>query len=124
MCQIILPTSKISKSIMLRGTSCIYLYRFSKHGVQYFSIIVLISDESHDHRVRLGLLVFKTRHAKLFHAVLAVYFSKFITHSLTYGAEPFLKSCQMCSYSRTSQHFIEPEGSLPCSQEPSTGVGP
>jgi hypothetical protein len=29
-------------------------------------------------------------------------------------------SCQLCSYSRTSQHFKEPEGSLPCSQEPST----
>jgi hypothetical protein len=31
-----------------------------------------------------------------------------------------LRSCQLCSYSRTSQHFMEPEGSLPCSQEPST----
>jgi hypothetical protein len=35
--------------------------------------------------------------------------------SLTHGAEPFLRSCQLCSYSRTCQHFIEPEGSLPCS---------
>jgi hypothetical protein len=43
------------------------------------------------------------------------------TYLLTYGAEPFLRSCQLCSYSRTSQHFKEPEGSLPCSQEPSTG---
>jgi hypothetical protein len=42
-------------------------------------------------------------------------------HSLTHGAEPFLRSCQLCSYSRTSQHFMEPEGSLLCSQEPSTG---
>jgi hypothetical protein len=42
-------------------------------------------------------------------------------HSLTHGAEPFLRSCQLCSYSRTSQHFMEPGGSLPCSQEPSTG---
>jgi hypothetical protein len=32
---------------------------------------------------------------------------------LTYGAEPFLRSCQLCSYSRTSQHFKEPEGSSP-----------
>jgi hypothetical protein len=41
-------------------------------------------------------------------------------YSLTHGAEPFLRSCQLCSYSRTSQHFMEPEGSLPWSQEPST----
>jgi hypothetical protein len=44
-----------------------------------------------------------------------------LTHSLTHGAEPFLRNCQLCSYSRTSRHFMEPEGSLPCSQEPSTG---
>jgi hypothetical protein len=31
-----------------------------------------------------------------------------ITHSLTHGAEPFLRNCQMCSYSRNSQHFMEP----------------
>jgi hypothetical protein len=43
---------------------------------------------------------------------------------LTYGAEPFLRSCQLCSPSRTLQHFIEPEGSIPCSQEPSTGPYP
>jgi hypothetical protein len=45
-------------------------------------------------------------------------------HSLTHGAEPFLRSCQLCSYSRTYQHFMEPGGSLPCSQEPSTGPDP
>jgi hypothetical protein len=43
---------------------------------------------------------------------------------LTYGAKPLLKSCQLCSHSRTSQHFKEPEGSSPCSQEPSTGPYP
>jgi hypothetical protein len=41
--------------------------------------------------------------------------------SLTHAAEPFLRSCQLCSHSRTSQHFMEPQSSLPCSQEPSTG---
>jgi hypothetical protein len=30
----------------------------------------------------------------------------------------------LCSPSRTTQHFIEPEGSTPCSQEPSTGPCP
>jgi hypothetical protein len=43
-----------------------------------------------------------------------------LTYLLTYGAEPFLRSRQLYSYSRTSQYFMEPEGSLPCSQEPST----
>jgi hypothetical protein len=43
------------------------------------------------------------------------------TRSLSHGAEPFFRNCQLCSHSRTSQHFIEPEGSVPCSQEPSTG---
>jgi hypothetical protein len=39
-------------------------------------------------------------------------------YSLTHGAEPFLRSRQLCSHSTTSQHFMEPEGSLLCSQEP------
>jgi hypothetical protein len=43
---------------------------------------------------------------------------------LTYGAEPFLRSRQLCSHSRTSQHFMEPVGSSPCSQDPSTGPYP
>jgi hypothetical protein len=43
------------------------------------------------------------------------------TYLLTYRAEPFFRSCQLCKNSRTSQHFMEPEGSLPRSQEPSTG---
>jgi hypothetical protein len=44
--------------------------------------------------------------------------------SLIHGAEPFLRSRQLCSYSRSSQHFMEPECSSPCSKEPSTGPYP
>jgi hypothetical protein len=44
--------------------------------------------------------------------------------SQLHGDEPFLKSRQLCSYSRISQHFMEPESSLMCSQEPFTGPYP
>jgi hypothetical protein len=46
------------------------------------------------------------------------------TYLLTYGAETFLKNRQLYSPSRTSQHFMEPEGSTPCSQDLSTGPYP
>jgi hypothetical protein len=39
-----------------------------------------------------------------------------------HGAEPFLRSQQLLSHSRNPQHFMEPEGSLPCSQEHATGL--
>jgi hypothetical protein len=42
-----------------------------------------------------------------------------LTYLLPYVAEPFLRSGQLCSHSRTSQHFMQPECSLPCSQESS-----
>jgi hypothetical protein len=42
------------------------------------------------------------------------------TKSLTHGSGPFLRSFQLCSYSRTFQRFMELEGSLLCSQQPST----
>jgi hypothetical protein len=43
-----------------------------------------------------------------------------LSHLHTYGAEPFLRSCQLCSHSGTSKHFKETEGSSPYSKEPST----
>jgi hypothetical protein len=46
------------------------------------------------------------------------------THSLAHGAEPFFRSRQLCSHSTTSQHFMEPEGSLPRSQDHSTDPYP
>jgi hypothetical protein len=40
-----------------------------------------------------------------------------------HGAESFLRSRQLRSYSRISQHFMEPQGSLPRLLEPSTCAG-
>jgi hypothetical protein len=40
-------------------------------------------------------------------------YSHYYIHSPTHGAEPFLRSHQLCSYSKISQQFMEPEGSLP-----------
>jgi hypothetical protein len=47
-----------------------------------------------------------------------------LTYLLTYSAGSMLRSCQFCSHSRTSQHFIQPEGSSPSSQESSTSPYP
>jgi hypothetical protein len=52
------------------------------------------------------------------------YISCHLTYLLTHDVEPFLRSRQLCSHSRTSQHFMEPEGSISCSQEPSTSPYP
>jgi hypothetical protein len=43
---------------------------------------------------------------------------------LTYGAEPFLRSCNSAAIQKIPSNFKEPEGSSPCSQEPSTGPYP
>jgi hypothetical protein len=48
----------------------------------------------------------------------------FYTYLHTDGTEQLLRSRHIFSHSRTSHHFIEPEGSLQCSQESSTGPYP
>jgi hypothetical protein len=42
-----------------------------------------------------------------------------LSYLLTHEVEPFLRSRQLWNNSRTSQHFMEPESSIPVSQEPS-----
>jgi hypothetical protein len=46
-----------------------------------------------------------------------------LTYLLNHWAEPFLGSCQLFRHRRTFKHFMEPEGSIPCSQEPSSYGG-
>jgi hypothetical protein len=43
---------------------------------------------------------------------------RFCVTNLLHGAEPFFRSRQLCSCSRASQNFMEPEGSLHFSQNP------
>jgi hypothetical protein len=47
-----------------------------------------------------------------------------LPHSLTHGAEPFLRSRQLCSYSRTSQHFYGTQRFITALHKPSTGPYP
>jgi hypothetical protein len=46
------------------------------------------------------------------------------TLPLHHETETSFRSCHLLNYSRNSQNFVEPEGSLPGSQEPSTGPYP
>jgi hypothetical protein len=41
-----------------------------------------------------------------------------------HGPESFFENQQSLNYSRISQHFVEPEGLFPSSQEPVTGPCP
>jgi hypothetical protein len=43
-----------------------------------------------------------------------------INYLLTHKEESSLRGRQLWSHTRISQHFIEPQGSIPCSQEPFT----
>jgi hypothetical protein len=45
-------------------------------------------------------------------------------YSFTHGAEPLSRSLKLCSQSISSRHFMKPECSSPCSQEPSIGPYP
>jgi hypothetical protein len=83
-------------------------YKFSILPICYLKWVDLLSQVE---RVWVGLTIWTKEFLQL----------NLRTYLLTYGAEPVLRSCQLCSHSRTSQHFMEPEGSLPCAQEPSTG---
>jgi hypothetical protein len=55
--------------------------------------------------------------------VLSLWFRNIVTN-WPHGSEAFFRSCKLCSHSRTSHHSMEPEGSLPCSKEPSTDPHP
>jgi hypothetical protein len=51
-----------------------------------------------------------------FHTVMVIH--SVLAH---YQRTPWSWGCYLCSFSRTSQHYMDHERSLPCLQEPSTG---
>ena len=60
---------------------------------------------------------------RLFIITLSELLTPLLIYLLTYllhGAESFLRSKLVCSYSKNSPHFMEPEGSLPHSQASAT----
>jgi hypothetical protein len=77
----------------------------------FYALLLQYSVSRYFHNIKLVSL---TRY------ILYTYVRYLHAYLLIYGAELFLRSCQLCSHLRNSQHFMEPESSLPCSQEPST----
>jgi hypothetical protein len=87
---------------------------FTLRNEQYFKKIFMLNSA----RIQIfGLNLMLCRNSSLFITKLCSYL---LTYLLAYRAESFLRSWHLCSLSGTSQHFIEPEGSLLSSQEPST----
>ena len=52
--------------------------------------------------------------------ITCLYILTYLLTCLLHGAESFLRSQLVCSQSRNSPHFMEPEGSLPHSQASAT----
>jgi hypothetical protein len=69
----------------------------------------------------LGLFIYPDERCNIFLRNVRKSLSQDNSALLSYRAEPILRNCQLCSHSRTSQHFKEPKGTISCSQEPSTG---
>jgi hypothetical protein len=51
-------------------------------------------------------------------------FFLFVFQSLSHGAVPFSWNRYLCSYLRSCQHFMVPEASISCLQDPSIGSYP
>jgi hypothetical protein len=109
-----LRTQAMEFSFFLVSTLCWSVYQY--HEAKQISEVYMPScfiKSSHLFLDPTTCLLLQSLPTKILYA----YFLK----SLTHGAEPFLRSRQLCSHWRTSQRFMEPEGSSPYSQEPSTG---
>jgi hypothetical protein len=120
----------MSQSILLESSS-LTNPKFQGHSKSYRSIIGGKEPSFQSHHKKLIILKnsFRQRVPAIlklcsYHETASQTRVVLLTCLLTYGDRPFFRICQLCRYSRTSQHFMELEGSLPCSQQPSTGPYP
>jgi hypothetical protein len=87
------------------GDSIFFRY-FEVHGVTPKKTLAIHSSQLRAPEIHLRILPTECADVpKLQQLTDSFYWGR--THSVTHGAEPFLRSRQLCSHSRTTQHIYE-----------------
>jgi hypothetical protein len=100
---------------------CHYTIKVRHYVIQFYFSFSVCLETSCFFYVCMSSKDFATNIPFQMHITLITLFKSYI---LTYGTESFFRIHQLCTYSGSSQHFMELRDSLPCSQEPSTGPYP